>query len=599
MEIWFLRDMQRLSLERSKIQRLQASAEWLEGVNWTLEDGLLCVEAIIRVHGYEYPIRMTYPALFPSIPLVVRPKNPDERWSTHQYRDGTLCLEWGPDTWHPDVTGAQVLESVYKLLDIENPLDSDRKVVAPSRHRLSPGQELRSSPGRFYVSSELKGYLATLPAESSGLLEFSIQVQSKSFVVFIQQIHPSGLQVWDDASIPQGVCASEKNGRVQKGVFYKTALDANSINAISAVSEIERALDQAGYGLISFACREDTHLMGLQHPPSGLLLLDSAGEPHFLLLLDLEDDTIWHLAPVKSETSGVGVRVPTDLQGLSDKSVGIVGLGSLGSKIALSLARTGVSRFFLVDDDVFLPENVCRHVLDWQNVGEHKVDAVAAALSRIAPNIKADVSRLNITGQESTASLSGTLSELGQCDLIIDATASSQVFNVVAAVAFTCGRPLVWAEVYVGGIGGMIARSRPEHDPNPYAMRAAYHHFTSEAPAHSLLVTQNYTGETTEGIVLTASDADVSVLAYHATRLTIDTLLEREPSMFPYSMYLVGLARSWVFEAPFHTIPIETEHLVGQKDINPVSDGILSETADFLSVLLEGKSTEDSSTIRN
>ena len=598
MEIWFLRDMQRLSLERSVLQHLEATAEWLEGVNWTLDGGSLCVEAIIRAHGYGYPVNMIYPALFPSIPLVVRPRDSDERWSSHQYPDGTLCLEWGPDTWHPDVTGAQVLESAYKLFDIENPLGSDRKVVAPSRHWLSPGQELRSSYGRFYVSSMLEDYLATLPAKCSGLLEFSIQLQSRSFVVFIQRIHPSGLQAWDDASIPQGVRVSKKKGRVRKGVFYRTALDANSISTISRVSEIESALDQAGYGPVSFARRGDTYLMELQHPPSGLLFSDSAGESHFLLLLDLENDTILHLAPVRSE-SNVGIRIPADLQMFSDKSVGIVGLGSVGSKIALSLARTGVSRFFLVDEDVFLPENACRHALDWQNVGEHKVDAVASALSRIAPDIEADVSRLNLTGQESTASLSGVLSKLGRCDLLIDATADPQVFNIVAPLATAYGRPLVWAEVYAGGIGGMIARSRPGHDPDPHTMRAAYHHFTSETPAHGLFAAQDYTAETVEGIILSASDADVGILAYHATRLVIDTLLGCEPSMFPYSMYLVGLARSWVFEAPFHTIPIETEHLVDQKDTDPVSDNVLPETVAFLSALLQEKSSEDSPSTGN
>jgi molybdopterin/thiamine biosynthesis adenylyltransferase len=293
------------------------------------------------------------------------------------------------------------------------------------------------------------------------------------------------------------------------------------------------------------------------------------------------------------------IRVPTDLQGLSDKSIGIVGLGSLGSKVALSLARTGVSRFFLVDKDIFLPENVCRHILDWQNLGEHKVDAVVAALSRIAPDIETNVSRLNLTGQESTASLSGTLNKLGRCDLVIDATANPQVFNIVAAMTTAYGRPLVWAEVYAGGIGGMIARSRPEYDPDPYTMRAAYHHFTSETPAHGLFITQDYAAETAEGITLSASDADVSILAYHATRLTIDTLLEREPSVFPYSMYLVGLVRAWVFEAPFHTIPIETEHLVSQKDNGPASDDVLSETVGFLSTLLEEESNEGSPTTGN
>jgi len=56
---------------------------------------------------------------------------------------------------------------------------------------------------------------------------------------------------------------------------------------------------------------------------------------------------------------------------------------------------------------------------------------------------------------------------------------------------------------------------------------------------------------------LVASDADVSVVAAHATRFAMDMLTGREPSAFPFSMYLVGLAQAWVFDAPFHTIPID------------------------------------------
>jgi len=594
MEIWFLQDMQRLSLERSGIQRLEETAEWLNGTDWIL-DGGLCVDAVILAHGYEYQVRMSYAALFPSVPPVVRPRNPDERWSTHQYSDGTLCLEWGPDTWHPDVTGAQVLESVYKLLHIENPFGSNRRQVAPSRHDLSVGQTLRSSYGRFYFGNELDSYLTTLPAKSRGQLEFSIQWQSKSFLVFIQQIRPTGLQAWEDSSIPQGVRASEKRGTVKRGIFYKTALDSNLISGINTVKEIQDALSQAGHGSVPFPDEGDTYAMGLKHPPAGVLLLDSADEPHFFIPLDLKEDKALRLDPVRSARTELNHRIPTDLQELSDKSVAIVGLGSIGSKMALSLARTGVSRFLFVDEDIFLPENVCRHVLDWDNVGEHKVDAMAEILSRIAPNIQVDVSRLNLTGQESTASLSGVLNRLGRCDLLIDATADSKVFNLMAAIAKTYARPLVWVEVFAGGIGGMIARSHPGRDPDPHTMRAAYHHFTSKTPAYDLFVTHDYAAENADGHVLSASDADVGILAYHATRLAVDTLLGREPSMFPYSMYLLGLARSWVFKAPFDTIPIETGHLLREQSTDSVPSEVLSDNVAFLTDLLEKEPVADSS----
>ena len=34
-------------------------------------------------------------------------------------------------------------------------------------------------------------------------------------------------------------------------------------------------------------------------------------------------------------------------------------------------------------------------------------------------------------------------------------------------------------------------------------------------------------------------------------------LREIEPSNYPYPAYLIGLARSWIFEQPFHVLPVE------------------------------------------
>ncbi|MBI4640002.1 MAG: ThiF family adenylyltransferase [Candidatus Tectomicrobia bacterium] len=586
MKPWFLRDMQRLSLEREAIKRLEETAEWLKGTDWVFGDGL-CVDAIIRAHGHDYQVRLSYPALFPFAPPVVRPKNPNERWSSHQYLNGTLCLEWGPDTWHPDVTGAQVLESVYKLLYIENPFGSDEHKVAPSRHHFSIGQTLRDIYGRFYAGDKLSSYLATLPPQAVGSVEFLIQWQSKSFLVLIQKIRSIGMQPWEDISLPQGVRASEDKGILRAGIFYKTGLDCEIINRINSAKEIEDTLNRVGYRVVSFSNDEIDPAMGLKRPPFGILLLDSTDKPHFFILFDPNKDKVLQLAPVQSENDGVLSRTPTDLQELSGKSVGIVGLGSVGSKLAISLARMGVSRFFLIDEDIFLPENVCRHVLDWQNIGEHKVDAIAEILHRIAPNIEVDVSHLHLTGQESTASLRGALNRLGLCDLLIDATADSHVFNLMAAVATTYEKPLVWGEVYAGGIGGMIARSRPGRDPDPHSMRAVYNHFTSEIQDPRVRVADDYTAESNAGDIVSASDADVSILAYHAARLAIDTLLKREPSIFPYSMYLIGLARSWIFKAPFDTIPIATDHLLQKQSSDPLTDEGLSNNVEFLTNLIK------------
>src|SRR5690349_9222567 len=134
MSIWFLTEHNRLQLERSEIDRLQTNEKWLLGAKWEIESGL-AVQADIEVHGHVYQVRLTYPNFFPATPIEVSPVNPEERWSSHQYDNGALCLEWGPDNWHSKITGAQMLESTFKLLEAENPLGTTKeRGVVSSRH---------------------------------------------------------------------------------------------------------------------------------------------------------------------------------------------------------------------------------------------------------------------------------------------------------------------------------------------------------------------------------------------------------------------------------------------------------------------------------
>lgn len=73
------------------------------------------------------------------------------------------------------------------------------------------------------------------------------------------------------------------------------------------------------------------------------------------------------------------------------KKVIIAGAGSVGSLIALELARAGVGYFILADSDILEIHNVCRHQLGWKDVGRYKVDAVKDAILNINPTAKVDV----------------------------------------------------------------------------------------------------------------------------------------------------------------------------------------------------------------
>lgn len=67
------------------------------------------------------------------------------------------------------------------------------------------------------------------------------------------------------------------------------------------------------------------------------------------------------------------------------KGAVIIGCGSVGSLIALELARAGVGRFFLIDMDILGYHNICRHQCGVQDVGKYKTDAVRERILQINP----------------------------------------------------------------------------------------------------------------------------------------------------------------------------------------------------------------------
>ena len=560
MESWIFREPDRFRQEREGIENLMRSTDWLVVADWKIENDGLCVDAVIQAHGHDYEVRLSYPDLFPHAPPIVRPRIAEGRWSSHQYAgaNGALCLEYRPDNWRPEITGAQMIESAQRLLDIENPLGEhrpERSVVAPSAHHLTFGQELRRKWARWYFSERFERFLARQTVGAAGSFKFSLRHLNGNWIVIVHEAATLGGESWTDAHIPvciPGACASDLWSGVWLNAPQHNAATTKSALTMDVLRQISR---DAGHAPELLATDGSSPVAGFKRPLRAVLIYNHAAKPH--LFIAISDDSITLCSTIRSERSVVATRFPEG-QSLASKAIGIVGLGSAGSKIAVTLARMGARNFYLVDQDLFLPENIVRNALDWQAVGQHKVDAMAIALRLIAPDVQIGVSRIHLTGQESSASVPVVLNRLGDCDLVIDATADARVFNLLSAVSKAANKPLVWLEVFAGGIGGLIARSRPGFDPSPQTMRAAYLAFCEEHPAPPQNAPHDYAVAEAEGRVLTASDSDVSIIAHHSARLAVDTLLSPDHSRHPFSMYLIGLASAWVFEAPFATIPIAT-----------------------------------------
>ncbi len=73
---------------------------------------------------------------------------------------------------------------------------------------------------------------------------------------------------------------------------------------------------------------------------------------------------------------------------LRESSVGIAGLGGLGSNAAISLVRAGIGRLVLVDFDKVEEKNLTRQHYFLDQIGKTKVESLKESIEKINPQVK-------------------------------------------------------------------------------------------------------------------------------------------------------------------------------------------------------------------
>lgn len=153
---------------------------------------------------------------------------------------------------------------------------------------------------------------------------------------------------------------------------------------------------------------------------------------------------------------------------LATASVLLIGLGGLGSPIALQLAAAGVGRLALCDPDLVDLTNLQRQVAHGDpDVGRPKIESAAEKLRSIQPGIHLDLIRAPLTS-------TNALELFGAYDLIIDGSDNFATRYLANDAAFLAGKVLVhgsisrWdGQVSVFASGGPCYRCLHPEPPPP------------------------------------------------------------------------------------------------------------------------------------
>ena len=89
-------------------------------------------------------------------------------------------------------------------------------------------------------------------------------------------------------------------------------------------------------------------------------------------------------------------NIRDELERFKNSRVLILGIGGLGSNIAVSLARSGVGYMKLVDFDIVELSNLNRQYYTMKHIGMRKTDALKSLINEINPYIKIDVENIKV-----------------------------------------------------------------------------------------------------------------------------------------------------------------------------------------------------------
>ena len=139
---------------------------------------------------------------------------------------------------------------------------------------------------------------------------------------------------------------------------------------------------------------------------------------------------------------------------LKDKTVLIAGCGSVGSTMAVELARAGIGSLILADPDHLEPSNICRHQAGLQHLGRLKVNAVKDMVFSINPFIAVETHPEDICSDMETMETTGLLSE--KCDLIICTTDTDSSRIFINDLSLALKKPCIHAGLHERAASGIV-----------------------------------------------------------------------------------------------------------------------------------------------
>jgi sulfur carrier protein ThiS adenylyltransferase len=153
-------------------------------------------------------------------------------------------------------------------------------------------------------------------------------------------------------------------------------------------------------------------------PDADILILNGAAVVDDVPLSDGDSVSLIRRGETPSATELEALMAARHTPGVHKKlkaaTVGIAGLGGLGSAVATALARVGIGRLIIADFDVVEPSNLNRQHYFIDQIGLPKTDATVSNLRKINPYVEVEAHCVKLAPDN-------IFPMFGTCDVMIEA----------------------------------------------------------------------------------------------------------------------------------------------------------------------------------
>ncbi|MDK8465476.1 ThiF family adenylyltransferase [Marinobacter sp. SS13-12] len=441
------------------------------------EQGRLVIDLQVTHEGVAFELTAEYPDSYPYFPPQVTVKNHFFTRHQHPWNRNLCLLERENEDWRPGVDRlATLVEDQFPQIYVTNQKNGNPDLQAEIEDHIGEpfSAFLQSHPHSSIVVPDS----SPSPTISHGYLKLKKrklpeEVDNPAVVVngAIEEIQDSeGKPILAGVSSPPVFTDSDK-------AFWMRLPGPPDVAAIKDAGELQTQLIQnAKDRIIDFRKR-------LAKAKTGTVIIIGFVYEDEVEWREHRDD--WFFIAIRVEQGARKSRpsrlrtafVRPDwggeeawlmrapfLQSVRDKKVVLIGVGSLGSSLALKLASAGVGELHLIDRDVVQVGNTIRWALGWQAAGLLKTHAIAGFIETNYPYTRVQPHYVNIGlphGAREQSDRDVLEHLVGHADLVIDASASYRVNHFIADLTASMEKPYLWLTTTHGAAGGTLGRVVP------------------------------------------------------------------------------------------------------------------------------------------